>query len=76
MYGEDHLKNNALIFFLAFSINGFLKVEKQKEPHYKYLTLSTSVYTNAIGTFNQKAFFSAEAGKYLEFLIFEYLLVD
>lgn len=52
-----------LFFFIMLAINSFAQGEKEKEPHYNYLTLSTSVFTNAIGTFNQKAFFSAEAGR-------------
>lgn len=56
---------NSLSLVLCFiiSLNAFSQEERDKEPHYNYLTLSTSVFTNAIGTFNQKAFCSIEAGR-------------
>lgn len=37
--------------------------EREKEPHYGYVTISTSVFTNAAGTFKQKAFFAIEGGR-------------
>jgi hypothetical protein len=37
--------------------------EREKEAHYFYLSLSTAVYTNAPGSFNQKLFVAAEFGR-------------
>jgi hypothetical protein len=44
-------------------MKAFCQEEREKEPHYNYLTLSTSVYTNATGTASQKLFMSAELGR-------------
>ena len=55
--------SSTLFFCIIISKNAFSQERGEKEPHYNYLTVSTSVFTNAIGTFNQKAFFSAEAGR-------------
>jgi len=52
-----------LIICLIIAVNAFSQDEREKEPHYNYLTISTSVFTNAVGTFNQKAFFSVEGGR-------------
>lgn len=54
---------SCLFFAMALFINAFSQDERVKEPHYNYLTFSTSVFTNAIGTFNQKVFFLVEAGR-------------
>ena len=40
-----------------------LPQEREKEAHYSYITFSTSVYTNAIGTLSQKLFMSTEVGR-------------
>jgi len=37
--------------------------EREKEPHYNYLSIATSVYTNSPGSFNQKVFNTVEAGR-------------
>ena len=52
-----------LLISLLLFLTGFSQDTREKEPHYNYLTLSTSVYTNAIGTVNQKLFMSAELGR-------------
>lgn len=36
---------------------------REKEAHYFYVSLSTSVFTNAIGSFNQKLFSAVEFGR-------------
>jgi hypothetical protein len=36
---------------------------REKEAHYNYMTASFLVYTNTAGSFNQKTFFSIEAGR-------------
>ena len=53
----------ALFTTLIFACHAFSQVESEKEPHYNYLTLSTSVFTNAIGKFDQKTFFTVEGGR-------------
>ena len=50
----------ALFFLVAFS-NSYSQ-KREKEAHYYYLSLGTSVYTNAPGTFNQKTFVTTEFG--------------
>lgn len=59
------MKRTSLLLFtnIFFFMNVFCQEKREKEPHYGYLTLSSSVFTNAIGTFNQKVFFSAEGGR-------------
>lgn len=37
--------------------------EREKEPHYYYISSGASVYTNTPGTFNQKSFVNAEVGR-------------
>ena len=53
------------MFFITvlFFVKAFCQEEREKEPHYNYFTLSTSVYTNAAGTASQKLFMSAEFGR-------------
>lgn len=54
---------SCFFFAIVLFINAFAQDKREQEPHYNYLTLSTSVFTNAIGTVNQKMFFAAEAGR-------------
>jgi hypothetical protein len=37
--------------------------EREKEAHYNYLSIAASVYTNTAGSFNEKVFMTAEAGR-------------
>lgn len=61
------MKYLALIVFLllntALCFSQDTAQVREKEAHYNYLTASFFVYTNTAGTFNQKAFFSLEAGR-------------
>jgi len=50
------------VLFSIITIAAFSQ-EREKEPHYTYLSLGASVYTNTPGSFNQKAFMTAEAGR-------------
>lgn len=54
-----------IIYFLFFSITyaSAYSQPREKEPHYNYVSLGACVYTNAIGTFNQKMFVTAEVGR-------------
>ena len=36
---------------------------REKEAHYNYISLGTSVFTSTPGTFNQKVFMTAEVGR-------------
>lgn len=59
------MKKSKLIILsisLLLFLNSFSQ-EREKEPHYIYLSLSTSVYTNAVGSVNEKLFMAAEVGK-------------
>lgn len=50
------------ILFSAIIVVAFSQ-EREKEPHYNYLSIATSVYTNTPGSFNEKLFLTAEAGR-------------
>lgn len=50
------------ILFLGIFCSCFSQ-EREKEAHYYYFSLGTSVYTNAVGTFNQKVFVTTEFGR-------------
>ena len=54
-----------ILFSILFFLVCFAAVsqEREKEPHYTYLSIGTSVYTNAPGTFSQKQFITAEFGE-------------
>ena len=53
------------ILSILFSVIAFaaLSQEREKEAHYNYFSLATSVYTNTPGSFNEKVFITAEAGR-------------
>ena len=54
------------IFSLLLIVLLFTKAysqEREKEAHYNYFSFGTCVYTNAIGTFNQKMFVTTEFGR-------------
>ena len=64
------VRKRLIILFLTFlySLPSFSQEaregeKREKEPHYNYLSISTSVYTNAVGTFNQKLFLTTEFGR-------------
>ncbi len=50
------------ILFIAITISGCSQ-EREKEPHYNYLSIAASVYTNTAGSFKEKVFMMAEAGR-------------
>lgn len=50
-----------LCFFIIYS-NVYSQV-REKEAHYNYFSFGTCVYTNAIGTINQKMFVTTEFGR-------------
>ncbi len=54
-----------IILIVLFFINVFSAYcqQREKEPHYNYISLGTSVFTNTAGTFNQKLFLTAEFGR-------------
>lgn len=51
-----------LIVFQTILFAGYCQ-EKEKEPHYNYLSFGTCVFTNAIGTFKEKVFLTTEFGR-------------
>lgn len=51
-----------LILLMAVMFASFSQ-EREKEPHYNYISFGTSVYTNAIGAINQKMFMTTEVGR-------------
>ena len=52
---------SAVFFIIIF--NNCYSQEREKEPHYYYLTIGTSVYTNTPGSFNEKVFILTEFGR-------------
>ncbi len=50
-----------LLFFVLTCRDSFSQ-KREKEAHYYYLSIGACVYTNAPGTFNQKAFVTTEFG--------------
>ena len=48
--------------FQTILLTGYCQ-EKEKEPHYTYLSFGTCVFTNAIGTLKEKVFMTTEVGK-------------
>nr|MBA2249911.1 hypothetical protein [Chitinophagaceae bacterium] len=50
------------LFSMVFLITVYSQ-EREKEAHYYYLSLGTSVYTNTPGTFGDKTFITAEFGR-------------
>ena len=54
-----------MLFILLYSAitSTVFSQEREKEPHYNYLSVATSVYTNSPGTFNQKVFNTVDAGR-------------
>ncbi len=50
------------LFFLITYANAYSQ-PREKEAHYNYISFGTCVYTNAIGTFNQKMFVTTEVGR-------------
>lgn len=54
----------ALLVFLCcgITVTSFSQ-EREKEAHYNYLSMATSVYTNTPGTFKQKVFNTIEGGR-------------
>ena len=59
------MQKHLLIFFFSYLcfLSAFSQEKREKEAHYTYLSLGSSVYTNAIGSFDQKVFMSAEVGR-------------
>jgi hypothetical protein len=54
-----------ILFLILFSIITLVAFaqEREKEPHYNYLSLAASVYTNTPGSIKEKLFMTAEAGR-------------
>ncbi len=57
------LPKTACLFGLLIFSNYLYCQERQKEPHYYYISVAANVYTNTVGTFDQKMFITAEFGK-------------
>ena len=56
--------NKLIIYSLIFmNVPRAYSQEREKEPHYNYLSLGVSVFTNTAGTINQKLFSEAEIGR-------------
>jgi len=55
-------KNFFLLSLILLSVTVNAQ-EREKEPHYNYLSLATSVFTNTTGSFNEKIFMTAEFGR-------------
>ncbi|MGI8581159.1 MAG: hypothetical protein ACR2KX_03150 [Chitinophagaceae bacterium] len=55
-------KNLFSILLLAIGFTVYSQ-EREKEPNYYYFFFGTCVYTNAIGSFNQKVFMTTEFGR-------------
>ncbi len=51
-----------LVVFQLFFLGAYCQ-EKEKEPHYNYISFGTCVFTNAIGTLKEKVFMTTEFGK-------------
>ena len=62
IFTKSILKIIYLLFFLCACSNVYPQ-EREKEAHYTYVSFGTSVYTNAIGNFNQKMFITTEVGR-------------
>jgi len=53
-----------LLVLLCFGISlSVFSQEREKEAHYNYFSIGTSVYTNTPGTFKQKVFNTIEGGR-------------
>ena len=57
------MKNIFSLVFCGILFTNVYSQEREKEAHYNYISLGTSVYTNAIGSFKQKAFVTTEFGR-------------
>ncbi|MGI8583955.1 MAG: hypothetical protein ACR2KX_17295 [Chitinophagaceae bacterium] len=57
------MKKSLLSILLAFIFLITWSQEREKEPHYNYLSVGTCVYTNAPGSFNEKVFMTTEFGR-------------
>ena len=55
-------KTLVFILFYIITVTAFSQ-EREKEAHYNYLSIAASVYTNTAGSFNEKLFMTAEAGR-------------
>lgn len=60
---ENRMKKSLLSILLAFIFLITWSQEREKEPHYNYLSVGTCVYTNAPGSFNEKVFMTTEFGR-------------
>jgi hypothetical protein len=57
------MKKSCLLLLLTGLLFAGFSQEREKEAHYNYISFGASVYTNAIGTFNQKVFMTTEVGR-------------
>ena len=59
------MRRDFFIFILtSFSLNCYCQDSaREKEAHYNYITTTLYSYTNAIGNFNEKVFFTVELGR-------------
>lgn len=57
------MKRLLLIVVLQVMLLHVYSQEKEKEPHYPYLSFGTCVLTNTIGSMKEKVFLTTEVGK-------------
>ena len=57
------MKKTFLAFLLTTILLPCFSQEREKEPHYYYVSFGTNVYTNSPGSFKEKAFITTEFGR-------------
>ena len=57
------MKQIIVTLFAALNIVSAYCQTREKEAHYNYISLSTSVFTNAAGTASEKLFLAVESGR-------------